>query len=78
MYENTPHIPRNRRDSRLTEYPAERRLQYDRVRGQTDVRAASGGKAFVLKRWSDIDLVGLSHRGTGQPALKYLFPRKDL
>ena len=25
-------------------------LQDDRVRGQTDVRAASGGKAFVLKR----------------------------
>ena len=25
MYENTPHIPRNRRDSRLTEYPAELR-----------------------------------------------------
>jgi len=48
MYENTPHIPRNRRDSRLTEYPAERRphhLQEAKVAPAHSIESAKWDKS---------------------------------
>ena len=40
--------------------------------------AAAGGLCPLQGPGAGRGVVGLSHRGTGQPALKYLFPRKDL